>query len=575
MSYTLRFLSAAGCIALLAAGGRTSGSGGPSGESDIQFIDIAAKAGIDAVTVAGGEKNKKYILESTGSGVAFIDYDNDGLLDVFLVNGSPLEDSDQRSKPTNHLYHNEGNNRFRDVTRQAGLAYSGWGQGVCVGDFNNDGWNDIFVSYYGDNLLFKNNGNGTFTEVGRSAGLRTTERRWGTGCAFLDYDRDGFLDLFVANYVDFDIATAPLPGSSATSCRWKGIPVFCGPRGLKGAQNLLYHNNGDGTFTDVSKKAGILHERGLYYGLGVVVADFDNDGWPDIYVACDSTPHILYHNNTDGTFTDIGVESGAAFNEDGKEQAGMGVGVADYNGDGFLDLVVTNFSDDTPTLYRNNRDGTFTDTSSTSLRRWNTRLLGWGTGFIDYDNDGWPDLFFANGHIYPEIDQYGLATHYHQPKALYRNLGDGTFEDVSLRSGPGITLERSARGAAFGDIDNDGDLDILVSNSGAPPTLLLNRGGNRNNWLALKLVGTRSNRSAIGARVGIVCQGRAQIDEVRSGGSWASQSDLRLHFGLGGAQSVDLVEVRWPSGITQRLEKIAANQTLRITEPLEPFKKNR
>jgi hypothetical protein len=537
------------------------------GGTGVTFVDIGARAGLDAEIVGGGEKSKKYILESTGSGAAFVDYDNDGRLDIFLVNGSRLEGFPPGSAPTHRLYHNEGNDRFRDVTARAGVGYSGWGQGACVADFDNNGRDDIFVSQYGDNLLFRNNGDGTFTEVGRQAGLRSTARRWGTGCAFLDYDRDGFVDLFVANYVDFDPATAPLPGSSPTRCRWKGIPVFCGPQGLAGGQNVLYHNDGDGTFTDVSRAAGILHPAGTYYALGVAVADLDNDGWPDIYVACDSTANILYHNNRDGTFTDIGVESGAAYDQDGKEQAGMGAAAADYDGDGFLDLVVTNFSEDTPTLYHNNRDGTFTDVTSKALAGWNTRLLGWGVGFFDYDNDGLRDLFFANGHIYPEIEAHGMSTRFLEPKALYRNTGAGMFTDVSARAGPGIALERSARGAAFGALDNDGDVDVLVSNMNATPTLLLNQGGNANSWLSLKLEGTRSNRSAIGARVRVVVGGLRQVAEVQSGGSWGSQSDLRLHFGLGRAQRVERIEVAWPSGATQTLEDVEANRVLRIREP--------
>ncbi|MCI0419410.1 MAG: VCBS repeat-containing protein, partial [Acidobacteria bacterium] len=459
-------------------------------QAKVTFEDIAAKAGLSVATVGGGEKSKKYILESTGSGVAFLDYDSDGLLDVFLVNGSRMELKDSDSKPTNHLYRNEGANRFRDVTLEAGLAFSGWGQGVCVGDYNNDGCEDLFVTYYGKNLLFRNNGGQTFTEVALRAGLSSHTRLWGSGAVFLDYDRDGQLDLFVANYLDFDPASAPLPGSSLTSCRWKGISVFCGPRGLKSSRNLLYHNNGDGTFTDVSDRAGILPKEESSYPLGVAAADLNNDGWPDIYVACDSTPNLLYRNNRDGTFTEAGLLSGSALNEDGKEQAGMGVGVGDYDGDGFLDLVVTNFSDDTPTLYQNNRDGSFTDRTGRALRGWNTRLLGWGTGFLDYDNNGWLDLFFANGHIYPEIEAHGMTTRYNQPKSLYRNQCDGTFLDVSGQAGPGVWLERSARGSAFGDIDNDGDLDIVVSNSNASPSLLLNQGGNQSHWLRLKLVGT-------------------------------------------------------------------------------------
>jgi hypothetical protein len=514
------------------------------------------------VTVAGGEESKKYILESTGSGAGFLDYDNDGLVDIFVVNGTRL---DSAGSPTNHLYRNEGKNRFRDITHQAGLGASGWGQGTCVGDFNNDGWEDIFVTYYGDNLLFKNKGDGTFIEVGRQAGLRASGRRWGSGCAFLDYNRDGHLDLFVANYVDFDLKTAPLPGSSLSSCRWKGIPVFCGPRGLKGSRNILYRNRGDGTFTDISKEAGIEETRG-HFGLGVVAADLDNDNWPDIYVACDSAASILYRNNRNGTFTDIGLESGTAYSQDGREQAGMGVGVGDYDADGFLDLAVTNFSDDTPTIRRNNHDWTFTDVTSRVLPGWNTRLLGWGVGFIDYDNDGWRDLFFANGHIYPEIDSRQVATRYLQPKSLYRNLGNGSFADVSAQAGPGIMLERSARGSAFADTDNDGDLDILVNNANATPSLLVNQGGNRSNWIIVKLAGTRSNRSGIGARIRIVCNGRAQIDEVRSGGSWGSQDDLRIHFGVGQAKRIDALEVTWPSGSVQKLANVEVNRILRIQE---------
>jgi len=557
------FSRVAGCAAWLALWGLGAGSTLLTKESAVIFEDMAHRAGLDAVTVAGGEKSKKYILESTGSGAGFLDYDNDGLVDIFVVNGTRFDLNDS---PTNHLYRNEGNNRFRDVTQRAGLGFSGWGQGTCVGDFNNDGWEDIFVTYYGDNLLFKNNGDGAFIEAARQAGLRASERRWGSGCAFLDYNRDGHLDLFVANYVDLDLTTAPLPGSSLSSCRWKGIPVFCGPRGLKESRNILYRNRGDGTFADISKEAGIEKTRG-YYALGVAAADLDNDGWPDIYVACDSAPSILYRNNRNGTFTDIGLESGTAYSQDGREQAGMGVGVGDYDADGFLDLAVTNFSDDTPTIRRNNRDWTFTDVTSRVLPGWNSRLLGWGVGFIDYDNDGWRDLFFANGHIYPEIDSQQVTTRYLQPKSLYRNLGNGSFADVSAQAGPGIMLERSARGSAFADTDNDGDLDILVNNANARPSLLVNQGGNRNNWIIMKLAGTRSNRSGIGARIRIVCDGRAQIDEVRSGGSWASQDDLRVHFGVGQAKRIDALEVTWPSGSIQKLANVEVNRILRIQEP--------
>jgi hypothetical protein len=558
----------AAALALVAALVLAPGGAGRGQDAwGVQFADVAAEAGFDAVTEAGGSDAKRYIVESTGGGVALLDYDDDGLLDVFVVNGRRLEEASGASRPVSHLYRNLGKNRFEDVTARAGITASGWGQAACAGDYDNDGRVDLFVTYFGDNLLFRNNGDGTFTEASRRAGLHSAGRRYSSGCAFLDYDRDGRLDLFVANYVDFDPSTAPLPGSSPTGCRWKGIPVFCGPRGLKGAQNALFHNDGGGRFTEVSRAAGILRAGRLSYALGAVAADLDNDGWPDIYVACDSTASLLYRNNRDGTFSEVGVEAGAAYNEDGREQAGMGVGIGDYDGDGALDLVVTNFSDDTPTLRRNHGDGTFTDVTARALPGWNTKLLGWGTGFADFDNDGLADLFFANGHVYPEIDRERLSTRYRQPKAVYRNLGNGAFADVSGRSGPGIALERSARGAAFGDLDNDGDVDVVVNNCHERPSLLENRGGNRGTWLALKLGGTRSNRSAIGARVRLTAGGRSQVGEVVSGGSWASQSDLRLHFGLGAARIVERIQVRWPSGIVQEVENVAVNQILRLAEP--------
>lgn len=538
----------------------------PTSSSRVQFVDVASKAGLQARNVFGGIDKKTYILESTGSGAAFFDYDNDGLLDIFLVNGTTLDGFPREPAPTNHLYHNRGNGTFVDVTEKAGLVRSGWGQGVCVGDYNNDGFEDLFLSYYGHNALYKNNGDATFSDVTEPAGLRTGEERWGAGCAFLDYDNDGSLDLFVANYVDFDVKTAPLPGSLPGHCNWKGITVFCGPRGLKGGQNLLYRNNRNGTFTDVSSPAGILAVEGTRYGLGVAVSDFDNDGWMDIYVACDSTANILYHNNGDGTFTDIALDAGVAYNEDGREQAGMGVGIGDYDRNDFFDIVVTNFADDTSTLYANQGGNSFSDRTVSARLALNTRFLGWGTGFVDFDHDGWQDIFIANGHVYPEVDAHALETPYRQRMLLYRNLGQFAFEDVSAIAGPGLVMERSARGVAFGDYDNDGDVDILVNNMNDVPALLRNQGGNARHWLLLRLIGARSNRSAIGARIRIIYGDEAQSAEVRSGGSWASQSDLRVHFGLGSSSKVDRLVIRWPSGQIDTIEDVAADQILTVRE---------
>jgi enediyne biosynthesis protein E4 len=527
---------------------------------------VAARAGLNSVCVFGSETSKRWIVETTGCGVAFFDYDQDGWLDIFQVNGTKLEGFPSGQAPTCHLYKNNRNGTFADVTPKAGLARTGWGQGVCVGDYDNDGWDDLFVTYWGQNTLYHNNGDGTFTDVTARAGLLQTgpRARWNTGCCFVDYDRDGHLDLFVANYVDFDESKTPTPGTGRY-CQWKGIPVMCGPRGLPSAPNFLYHNNGDGTFTDVSEKSGIRSAHG-YYAFTALTGDFDNDGWPDIYVACDSTPSILYHNNHNGTFTDVAVHAGCAYNDDGQEQAGMGASAGDYNCDGWLDIFKTNFSDDTSTLYRNNGDGTFSDATFEAGMGLNTRYLGWGCGFVDLDNDGWLDIFLANGHVYPELEKAGLDTPFKEPKILYRNLRNGRFEDVSKRAGPGVTLALSSRGVAFGDFDNDGDLDIVINNMNDKPTLLRNDLENTNRWLKVKALGTRSNRTGVGARVRIVAGQHAQIDEVRSGGSYISQSDLRLHFGMGAARKADLVEVRWPSGQVDVLKDVATNQVIWVKE---------
>lgn len=529
----------------------------------IQFQDIAAKAGLTARHVTGGDFDKQYILETTGSGVAFIDYDNDGWPDIFTVNGTTLAGFPQGKEPSNHLYHNNRDGTFTDVTKQANLERTGWGQGVCVGDFDNDGYDDIFVTYYGQNVLYKNDGKGKFIDVTEKAGLIQKKPGWSTGCSFLDYDRDGKLDLFVANYVDLDLKKTPAKGSSRF-CIWKGIPVMCGPRGLPSGTNLLYHNNGNGTFTDVSDASGISKVKGRY-GFTALVSDFDNDGWPDIYVACDSTPSILYHNERNGTFTDMGFSSGTALNEDGQEQAGMGAAAADYDQDGFIDIVKTNFEDDTPTLYHNSGDGSFSDVTYQSRIGSHTRYLGWGVCFMDFDNDGWKDILMVNGHVYPEVEGKEPDGHYKQERLLYRNLGDGTFMDVSPEAGPGILDKRCSRGAAAGDIDNDGGLEIVVNNMNDTPSLLKNF-GERGNWVLVKTVGKQSNRDGIGARVTVVTGGHKQIDEVRSGGSYMSQNDLRLHFGLGKAEKIDRIEVSWPSGVREAFINPGINRVLVLQE---------
>jgi len=529
----------------------------------INFVDIAASAGLTAKTVAGDEKRKKYIIETTGSGAAFIDYDNDGWPDVFLVNGSTLAGFPKGQEPTSHLYHNNGDGTFTDVSRKAGVALTGWGQGVCAGDYDNDGWVDLFITFWGHNVLLHNNGDGTFTDVTKKVGLWNDKVRWGTGCAFVDYDRDGKLDLFVSEYVDFDPNHTPEPGSSSL-CQWKGISVMCGPRGLQGTRNELYHNNGDGTFSDVSDKSGVS-KTDPYYCFTALTGDFDNDGWPDIFVACDSTPSLLFHNNHDGTFAEIAVKAGVAYNEDGREQAGMGAHAVDYDGDGWLDIIRTNFSDETSTLYRNNGDGTFTDATYVSGLGVNTQFLGWGTLFIDVDNDGWPDLFMANGHVYPEVDSNGLNSTFRERKVLYWNQHNGKFKDISLDAGPGITTPFNSHGVAAADFDNDGAVEILVNNSHDAPSLLKNY-GEHGNWVSLKLVGTKSNRDAIGARVTVSADGHHQLQEVRSGGGYISQSDFRLHFGLGKAAKAETVEVKWPSGQRQVFHDVEADKFYLIEE---------
>ena len=532
----------------------------------VEFVNVARESGLRTKTIYGGEKRNRYLVETTGCGAAFFDYDNDGWLDIFLVNGTRFQpDWRAGDAPTNRLYKNNRDGTFTDVTAKAGLVRTGWGQGVCTGDYDNDGWDDLFVSYWGEKALYHNNGDGTFTDVAAKAGVTTAAKvsRWNTGCAFVDYDRDGKLDLFVANYINFDPKTAPVPETGP--CTYKGTMVACGPPGLEGGKNILFHNNGDGTFTDVSKKAGILNTPGTY-GLGVLVSDFDDDGWPDIYVANDSTSSALYQNNHDGTFTEIAVAAGVAYSADGKPQAGMGVSAADYDHDGRLDIVKTNFAGDTSSLYRNLGKRMFEDmTFQTGLGR-NTRFLGWGVGFFDFDNDGWADILMCNGHVYPEVGQRDNEQGYRQRKVLYRNLRNGRFADVSLEAGPGIIEAVAARGCAFGDFDNDGDIDVLVNCMNDAPQLLRCDSKLSNNWLKVKTVGTKSNRSGIGAKIRCATpDGMRQVDEVRSGGSYMSQSDPRVHFGLGGNATADL-EIHWPSGHIDRIASVKANQVLVVKE---------
>ena len=566
----------------------------------VQFVDVAKQAGLNVETIFGGEHRNKYLLETTGCGVAFFDYDQDDWLDIFLVNGWRLEGFPKGHEPVCHLFKNNRDGTFTDVTLKAGLARSGWGQACCVGDYNNDGWNDLFVSYYGQNALFRNNGNGTFTEVTKEAGLLQDRLRWNSGCAFLDYDKDGHLDLFVGNYIDLDLKTTPLPEDA--NCTYKGIVVACGPPGLAGGKNILYHNNGDGTFRDVSDKAGMWGTLGTY-ALSCGVADLDQDGWPDIYVANDSTSSTFYANQKDGTFKDQAIEAGVAYSPDGKPQAGMGVSIGDYNRDGLPDIVKTNFAGDTDSLYMNLGDGSFDDRTYQAGLGINTRLLGWGISFIDIDNDGWLDILVANGHVYPEVDRTQVDAAYAERKYLYRNLRNGQFEDVSMIAGSGITADAKARGFAVGDYDNDGDLDAVVNCVNAPPQLLRCDSTLHRSWVKIRLVGKKSNRTGIGARIKVVARtgspvlhpqtaapggpaGDAQaktpeqaapltqVEEVKSCNGYYSASDLRIHFGLNEAQKIDLVEIRWPSGIVDTLKDLDVNRLYVIEEGGKVLKKD-
>ena len=514
------------------------------------FVDVAAQAGLTMRNINGEADTKNYIIETTGGGVAILDYDRDGWPDIFLTSGQTLDGKPTgRGAPTSHLYRNNHDGTFTDVTVQAGLADSGWAQGACVGDYDNDGFDDLYVTYYGKNRLYHNEHNGHFKEVAEQAGVAGDGIKWGTGCAFVDYDRDGKLDLFVADYVQMDLKALPKPGEGMM-CIWKGVPVECGPRGLPYTTNLLYHNAGGGKFTDVTKVSGITATNG-HYCLGVSTLDYNRDGWPDVYVACDSTPSILYRNNKNGTFTDVAVDASVAFSDDGNEQAGMGATVADYDGDGWPDIFKTNFSDDISSLYRNNRDGTFSSTIYDAGLGLNTHYLGWGAMFVDVDNDGWPDVLAANGHVYPQVTS-GLGAAYREPRLLYWNQGNGKFKDIGSQSGPGCTQPMPSRGLAIADLWNDGRESAVISDMDEKPMLLVNLAANGNHWLGIALTGTRSNRDGLGARVIVTAGGRTRQQELRSGSSYLSSSDLRMHFGLGSASMLGSIEVVWPSGLDEQ-----------------------
>src|SRR5947209_6453321 len=536
--------------------------GKPSGRPFLSSMtDVAKQAGLTQPIVYGGVDSKSYIVEVVGCGVAFIDYDNDGWVDLLVLSGTRLDGDPPGA--TNRLYKNNRDGTFTDVTEKAGLVRAGWASAVTVGDYDNDGFDDLFVTYYGRNALYHNNGNGTFTDVTEKAGLSQNSVRYGSGCTWVDYDRDGRVDLFVATYLNTTLDKLPRPGENA-DCAWKGVPVNCGPRGLPPGSVQLFRNNGDGTFTDVSRASGVSTASGSY-PMTAVAADFDNDGWPDIYVACDSTPSWLYRNQHDGTFREEGLERGVALSEDGLEQAGMGVGVGDYDLNGNLDIFKTNFADDTDVLYRNDGKGNFDDVTTRAGIGVETRYVGWGTGIVDLDNDGVPDLFVATGSVYPEVEKKLPSYPFQTPRLVFRNLGDGRFEELIEEAGSGVSAAHASRGCAFGDFDNDGDMDVLVMNMNEPPSLLRNDVSGGHHWLKVLLIGVQTNRSAIGARVVARYGKHQQVQEVLAQSSFYSVNDRRLHFGLGAEKSADLT-VRWTNGRTESIPNVAADQLVMIRE---------
>jgi len=533
----------------------------PSGKPFSHFVDVAREAGLTIPVISGGVDHKEYIIEAVGSGCAFFDFDNDGWMDIFLLSGTRLDGAPEGA--TNRLYKNNQDGTFIDVTEKSGLHDIGWAYGICVGDYNNDGFEDLFCTYFGQNKLYRNHGDGTFSDVTRQAGLLGPAARFGTGCTFVDYNLDGRLDLFVSNYVQFDFKTVPRPSQNPI-CNFRGVPVNCGPRGLVPGYHSLYRNNGDGTFTDVSNEAGISGFKDSY-GLTVVAADFDNDGWPDIYVACDSTPSLLFTNNRDGTFREEGMSRGLAISGDGNEQAGMGLGVGDYSLDGNLDVFKTHFENDASGLFRNDGKANFDDVSMAARLAVETRYICWGAGIEDLDNDGYPDLFMVTGSVYPEVEKKLPQYPDKGPRVVFRNLGNGTFEELGDLAGPGIVARHSSRGCAFGDFDNDGDLDVLIMNQNEAPSLLRNDVVAGNHWLKVKLIGSKSNRSAIGAKVVVRYGSKIQAKEVLSQSSYLSANDPRLHFGLG-SERLAQISIRWPSGLQQTLKAVAADQLVTIEE---------
>ena len=540
-----------------------------------QFVDVAHVAGLTEPTVCGEPDSFTYIIESMATGCAFIDYDNDGWMDIFILSSRRLDNTPPSA--TNRLYKNNRDGTFTDVTTKAGLVDIGWAQGVCVGDYNNDGFEDLFLTYYGQNRLYRNNGDGTFTNVTEKAGLLHPKTRFSSGSTFVDYNRDGLLDLFVANYLEIDLATAPKPSLSVVNCNYEDIPVNCGPNGLPKAQNYLYRNNGDGTFTDVSKESKVGEFRGSY-SLTAVSFDADEDGWPDIFVACDSTPSFLLMNNHDGTFREEGLIRGVALSADGRQMSGMGVGVGDYNLDGHIDLVKTHILDEAPGIYRNDGKGNFDDvTIQTGLNN-ETRYTCFGAGLVDFNNDGWPDILISTGSVYPELDRLSPKYALRTPCILFRNRGDGTFAELGSEAGPGIVARHCGRGMAFGDFDNDGDMDALIMNVNEPPSLLRNDAPAGNHWIKIRLEGVKSNRSAIGARVLARYGGKVQSQQVLSQSSYLSAHDPRLHFGLGAATTAD-IEIHWPLGLVEKYTALAADRLVTIREgvgivPGRPFRQS-
>ncbi len=526
-----------------------------------RFTDVARQAGLSQITVCGHAGHAEYITEVMSCGAAFFDFDNDGWIDILVLSGSRT--GDPPAAASNRLYKNNRDGTFTDVTRRSGLFRTGYAYGVTIGDYDNDGFEDLFITYWGQNVLYHNNGDGTFTDVTEKSGLLQPTQRFGSGCCFVDYDRDGRLDLFVSNYVTFDEKIVPRPTDTG-ACNYLGVPVNCGPRGLPYGHHSLYRNNGDGTFSDVTAASGIGKVEGGF-GLTAVAADFDNDGWPDIYVACDSTPSLLFRNNHDGTFTEEAMERGVALSDDGMEQAGMGLGIGDYNLDGSLDIVKMHFREDTPVLYMNDSKGNFRDMTLKAGLGVETRYVSWGTGIVDLDNDGNPDIFWVTGNIYPEVEKKFPHIPLKTPRIVFRNLGNGQFEQLMGPLGPGIDSPHASRGCAFGDFDNDGDLDILIINQNEPPSLLRNDLAGNNHWLKIQLRGVKSNRSAIGARVTVRYNGKVQVQEVLSQSSYLSVNDNRLHFGLGPAATAD-IEIRWPLGLVEKLPAVQADQLIVVTE---------